>query len=159
MSVRLLKAAASLALVAALAAPSVAQNINARPNYGTVNLRTGFARDPHIVPVRSGGNVDASRIDSSCRGYISGAPDVRLNFVAGSALPLIISAASAADTTLVINAPDGRWYCDDDGGDQGMNPSVRFNRAQTGRYEIWVGTYGSQRIEPARLHISELGSQ
>ncbi len=159
MSSRLLKAAASVALVAALAGPSVAQDINGRPNYGSVNLRTGFARDPHIVNLRSGGNLDASRINSNCRGYISNAPDVRLNFVAGSSLPLIISAASRADTTLVINAPDGRWYCDDDGGVNGMNPSVRFNRAQSGRYEIWVGTYGSQRLEPAQLHISELGSQ
>ena len=68
MSVRLLKAAASLALVAALAAPSVAQNINSRPNFGTVNLRTGFARDPHIIPVRSGGNSSRRCCASIARG-------------------------------------------------------------------------------------------
>ncbi|MGE0179112.1 MAG: hypothetical protein AB7O91_04760 [Sphingomonas sp.] len=151
----------ALALAAAtVVVPASAQNYNLRPNYGTVNLRTGYARDPHVVRVRSGGNIDASRISSRCRGFISNAPDVRLNFVAGSSLPLIISAASRADTTLVINGPDGRWYCDDDGGRFGMNPSVRFNNVRSGRYEIWVGTYGRRgAYHPAQLHISELYSQ
>ena len=95
-----------------------------------------------------------------CRGFISNAPDVRLNFVAGSSLPLIISVNSRADTTLVINGPDGRWHCDDDSGRLGMNPSLRFDNVQSGRYEIWVGTYGQRSvIAPAQLHISELTSQ
>ena len=135
-----------------------AQNINGRPNYGTVNLRAGFADDPHVTNVSSGGNINAERIGDSCRGFISASPDVRLVYSSGS-LPLIISASSRADTTLVVNAPDGSWYCDDDGGVNGLNPSVRFDRPQSGRYEIWVGTYGSSTLEPARLHISELGSQ
>jgi hypothetical protein len=152
--------AVALALAASVAViPASAQNFNLAPNYGTVNLRTGFPRDPHVVNVRSGGNIDASRINANCRGFISEAPDVRLNFVAGSRLPLIISANSGADTTIVINGPDGRWYCDDDGGERGMNPSVRFNNVQSGRYEIWVGTYGGRTLHPAQLHISELTSQ
>ena len=155
------KIALALALATATAiVPASAQNYNLRPNYGTVNLRTGYANDPYIVRVRSGGNIDASRISPNCRGFISNAPDVRLNFVAGSSLPLIISAASQADTTLVINGPDGRWYCDDDGGRYGMNPSIQFNNVQSGRYEIWVGTYGSANtFHPTQLHISELYSQ
>ena len=59
----------------------------------------------------------------------------------------------------MVNAPDGSWYCDDDGGVNGMNPSIRFNRPASGRYEIWVGTYGSATTQPAQLHISEVGSQ
>ena len=76
-----------------------------------------------------------------------------------SSLPLIISVASSADTTLVVNAPDGSFYCDDDGGVNGSNPSVRFNNPQSGRYEIWVGTYRSGSPQAARLHISEVSSQ
>ncbi|MGQ0659516.1 hypothetical protein [Sphingosinicella sp.] len=154
------KLAVALALAASVAViPASAQNFNLAPNYGTVNLRTGFPRDPHVVNVRSGGNIDASRINANCRGFISDAPDVRLNFVAGSRLPLIISADSGADTTIVVNGPDGRWYCDDDGGERGMNPSVRFSNVQSGRYEIWVGTYGGRTLHPAQVHISELTSQ
>jgi len=83
---------------------------------------------------------------------------VRLNYNAGS-YPLIISVRSNADTTLVVNGPDGSWYCDDDGGNQGLNPSIRFNGPSSGRYEIWVGTYGNSSLQPAELHISEVYSQ
>lgn len=155
------KIAIALALAATVGViPASAQNFNLRPNYGTVNLRTGFTPDPRVVNVRSGGNIDASRISSACRGFISNAPDVRLNFVAGSRLPLIISVGSRTDTTLIVNGPDGRWHCDDDGGRFGMNPSLRFDNVQSGRYEIWVGTYGQRNVTaPAQVHISELTSQ
>jgi uncharacterized sporulation protein YeaH/YhbH (DUF444 family) len=39
------------------------------------------------------------------------------------------------------------------------SPSVRFNDPRGGRYEIWVGTYGSASYEEGELHISELYSQ
>lgn len=154
---RLLAAAAAAATLAAV--PASAQNVNANPNYGTVNLSGGFTPDPYAINLQSGGSINAQNaISSSCRGFISNAPDVRLNFSPGS-LPLIISVASGADTTLVVNAPNGRWYCDDDGGVNGLNPMVRFNSPMSGRYEIWVGTYGNASLQGAQLQISELYSQ
>ncbi len=156
---RIVAAGAALAAVAT-AGIATAQDFNAQPNYGTINLNAGFMPDPQVINLQSGGNIDAQRaVSSSCRGFISNAPDVRLNYQAGNSLPLIISVASAADTTLVVNAPDGTWYCSDDEGVNGMNPMVRFNRPQSGRYEIWVGTYGNASLQPAQLHISELYSQ
>ena len=149
----------AVAFCGVAAAPAAAQDVNASPNYGTVNLATGFSPDPQVVAVRSGGSINAESISSDCSGYISNAPDVRLVFTAGSSLPLIISATSGADTTLVVNAPDGSWYCDDDGGNEGLNPAVRFNSPMSGRYEIWVGTYGNATLQPAELHISELYSE
>jgi hypothetical protein len=74
-------------------------------------------------------------------------------------LPLILSVSARADTTLVVNGPDGRWHCDDDGGTNGNNPMVRFNAPQSGRYESWIGTYGDRGLRPGRLHIAELTSQ
>jgi hypothetical protein len=153
------RCAVAAALALAVVAPAAAQNFDADPNYGTVELHTGFTPDPHVVAVRSGGEINAQTVSGSCQGFISDAPDVRLVFEAGSSLPLIISVAAAADTTLVVNAPDGRWYCDDDSGTTGLNPMVRFNNPQSGRYEIWVGTYGNASLQPAQLNISELYSQ
>ena len=147
------------AFVALAVAPASAQNANADPSYGTINLATGFEPDPQVIAIRSGGNIDAESISSSCAGFIANAPDVRLVFSGGSSLPLVISANARADTTLVINAPDGNWYCDDDGGNGGLNPAVRFNRPMSGRYEIWVGTFGNASLQPAELHISELYSE
>ena len=155
--IRLLAVAASAAAIFAI--PAAAQNINGNPNYGTVNLRTGFTPDPRVVPVVSGGNIDASRIRGDCHGFISGSPDVRLVFNTQGNLPLIISVASGADTTLVVNGPDGRFLCDDDGGVNGLNPSIRINRPRSGRYEIWVGSYRAGSNDRARLNISEVRSQ
>jgi hypothetical protein len=151
--------AASAAAIFAI--PASAQNINGRPNFGTVNLRSGFTPDPRVVPVVSGGQINASRVRGSgtCRGFISAAPDVRLVYSASGNYPLIISVASNADTTLVINTPDGRWLCDDDGGENGLNPSIRLQRPRSGRYEIWVGSYRAGQNSRARVHISEVGSQ
>ena len=146
------------ALVAAcVSAPAVAQDVNADPIYGTVTLSVGFTPDPFVVDLRSGGTNDASNLGAGCRGFIATSPDVRLNYSAGS-LPLILSVNATPDTTIVVNAPDGRWYCDDDGGN-GFNPSLSFGSPMSGRYEIWVGTYGSTDTARAQLHISELYSQ
>lgn len=153
---RILAAGAMLAV--AVTGSAVAQNYRLNPTYGTVNLTGGFTPDPYVVAVQSGGNINAQNLSSSCRGYIANAPDVRLNFRPGS-LPLIISVASSADTTLVINGPNGSWYCDDDGGANGLNPAIRFNNPQAGQYDIWIGTYGNSSLQNAALNISELYTQ
>jgi hypothetical protein len=146
------------AVLLAVSGPAVAQNVSANPTYGTVNLSGGFSPDPYTVNLQSGGSINAQNISSNCRGYIANAPDVRLNFSPGS-LPLIISVASSADTTLIINGPNGQWYCDDDGGANGLNPGIRFNNPQGGQYDIWVGTYGNASLQPAQLYISEAGTR
>lgn len=133
----------------------------ANPNFGVVTLAGGFADDPHTVSVRAGGGNAISEELPQCNGYVSVNPDVRLDWTAGSGLlPLIISVAADADTTLLIRNPDGTFSCDDDGGENGMNPSVRYDAAQGGSYEIWVGTFASDvGAPPATLHISELTTQ
>ncbi len=125
--------------------------------YETVRLSAGFAPDPYIVRLSSGGNRDASQVASGCRGYIASSPDVNLDYTSGT-FPLYLSVDSMADTTLVIRAPNGSYYCDDDSG-EGLNPSVRFETPLSGRYQIWVGTYGSTDTQSAELNISELYSE
>jgi len=147
---------ATVAAVAALAAAgsAAAQDWRLPANYGATTLYSGFTPDPFTVNVIAGGSIDSSSaISSSCRGWISSAPDFELTYSAGS-LPLIISVNSGADTTLVINGPDRRWYCDDDGG-EGLNPSLRWGSPPSGTYDIWVGSYSGQAAQ-ATLSISEL---
>lgn len=154
---RTMAAVAVLALAGATAAS--AQNYSANPTYGSTQLNSGFTPDPLTINLQSGGSIDSAQsIGGACTGFIANAPDYRVNYRAGN-YPLIISVASSADTTLVINGPDGQWYCDDDGGNQGMNPAVRFNNPASGQYDIWVGTYGSGSLNSATLTISEVMSQ
>lgn len=151
--------AASFVFAAMAQAPAQAQDVSAAPTYGSARLASGFTPDPYNVQVQSGGSINAASLGSPCAGFIANAPDFDLYWTAGSgALPLAISVASDADTTLVINGPDGRWYCDDDGGNEGLNPSIVFNNPQSGLYDIWIGTYGNSSLQPATLSISELVS-
>lgn len=153
-----LTTAASALAVFALAGTAQAQDWSLNPTYGTVSLNSGFQPDPYYVSLRSGGNINAASLGGNCRGYIANAPDFRLNFRGSSSLPLVISVDSGADTTLVINAPDSRWYCDDDSG-SGLNPSINFgNSPMSGQYDIWVGTYGNASLQNATLAISELST-
>ncbi|WP_338243393.1 hypothetical protein [Aurantiacibacter hainanensis] len=149
-------AAAGVAACAASAAS--AQDYSLDPTYGSVTLEAGFTPDPFTVNLSSGGSREASSAHDSCRGYIANAPDYRLNYESGG-FPLIISVDSNVDTTLVVNGPNGSWHCDDDSGEKSLNPMVRIDKPMSGQYDIWVGTYGSDDIEPAVLQISELSSQ
>ena len=151
-------AGACFAMAVLAGGPATAQNVDLDPTYGTTDLATGFQPDPFVVQVQSGGSLNAQNINPGCKGFIAGAPDVRINFNAG-ALPLIISVASDADTTLVVNGPDGAWYCDDDGGQYGHNPALRFSHPQSGQYNIWIGAVASGSLEAAQLNVSELMSQ
>lgn len=151
--------AASAVLLAVVSGAAIAQDYHANPTYTTLNLTTGFQPDPQTVSVQSGGPINAQNINSACQGFIANAPDVRVQYTAGNTYPLIISVASSADTTLVVNGPDGQWYCDDDSGVNGMNPQVRFVHPSSGQYDIWIGTYGSSNLQPAQLNVSEVTSQ
>jgi len=151
MIVRLTMAAAALAL---MAAPALAQDYSQDPTYGTLNVTTGFIPDPAVIPVIAGGGIDASSLGGGCVGYIADAPDFRLNYVAGTDFPLIISALGEMDTTLVVNAADGSWHCNDDSDE--LNPAITFASPASGQYDIWVGTYDPAATGMAGLYISEV---
>ena len=147
----------ALATLAIIATPAIAQNLSAGPTYGTYSLSGGFNPDPTNIRVSSGGSIDASKLGNGCTGFIASAPDVRVNYDPGS-LPLIISVSSSADTSLIINLPNGEWLCDDDSGNGALNPSISLRNVQAGQYDIWVGTYGSTDAKSAQLSLSELTS-
>jgi hypothetical protein len=143
-------AALSIALFSTTAG---AQNLSASPTYTTWNLTSGFTPDPVSVSIQAGGN-DRVTI-AGCAGYImNSAPDARLNFTSG-ALPLSIYVNSSADTTLVVNRPDGSWICDDDSG-SGTNPVITMSSAMSGQYDIWVGNYNGTDTPAATLMVTEL---
>lgn len=151
------------AAAALLSAPSVAQpNFSRNPSFGTLNLTAGFANDPRIVNVTAGGTLSASTLagrGQGCEGTVlnstvANAPDVRVNYQAGS-FPLTFWVSSDADTTLIINGPDGTWYCNDDG--SGLNPVINFANPGSGQYDIYIGVYGGGRRIPAQLRVTELG--
>ena len=82
------------------------------------------------------------------------APDFKLSYTAGN-FPLTIHVESEADTTLLINLPDGTWVANDDQAPGNLNPLLKFAKPMSGRYDIWVGTFGKENAK-ATLKITEL---
>jgi serine protease Do len=131
----------------------------AEPRFGTLNLNVGFEPDPRTVDVDAGGDRQPAGLGQDCLGFIDfSRPDVDLNYAPGQGqYPLFISAVSQADTTLVINDPQGRWFCNDDL--DGVNPGIVFQQPAHGNYNIWVGTLEPGPTQRATLRISEVPPQ
>lgn len=128
-------------------------NIELDPNYGSSNLRAGFTPDPFRKSILAGGSIPAARAKNGCEGNVSAAPDFQVFYDAGDP-DLIFTVQASEDTTLLINTPNGRWYCDDDGGGD-LNPKVTITNPQSGRYDIWVGTYGDDMVQ-SELRVTEI---
>lgn len=144
----------ALALAITIAAPAMAtaQDPGRTANFGEIRLNVGFTPDPYRVNLTAGGSIDAytdTNLPAACVGDISNAPDFEVTYSAGS-LPLVFRTLSSSDTTLIINGPDGRWYCDDDSFGDG-DAEVRFNRPSSGTYDIWIGTFNGGTASAALL--------
>jgi len=117
-----------------------------------VSLSSGFLPDPMTFNIPAGGPTDVSEHVDGCVGYVADEPDLSLTYESAGG-PLTFYVTSDADTTLVINGPDGEFYCNDDS--DGLNPAVRFDSAASGVYDVFIGTYLDGEYPPSTLHISE----
>jgi hypothetical protein len=110
---------------------------DAKPNFGTATL-AGDLKSPFRKNVVAGGKLRTRIKDVTA--WVDPNPDFILDYTAGAA-PLTITAESKADTTLMVYLPNGTWLADDDSGGN-LNPLLKIERPASGRYLIWVGTYG-----------------
>jgi hypothetical protein len=122
----------------------------------SATLVTGFEPDPYTETLTAGGDYPARTLSEMCLGFFATQrPDFTLRYTA-SDLPLYISVASNKDTTLLIRAPDGNTYCDDDSG-EGVNPIIALSSPRSGDYRIYIGRiWDTDRQLQATLRISEI---
>lgn len=144
--------------VAVVAATAYTQNWRLVPNFGTVDLAAGFTPDPHTVRVVPGGDIDLSTVFNEigirANGYISDAPDLDLNYEAGS-FPLKFRVVGGEiDTVLLVNDPNGNWHYNDD--THGLDPEITLQNPMSGMYNIWVGTYEPESAGTVTLMITEM---
>jgi len=129
-------------------------NYNAPPSYGSVTLYGGFLPDPYTVGITSGGPINVAYLGGACQGFARSNPDYSVQYNNPAGL-LRFYFLGGGDTTLVINAPNGAWYCDDDGAGY-PNPQIIFGSPAAGRYDIWVGSWSADQFIGGTLYISEI---
>lgn len=106
-----------------------------------------------FTTVASGaGSLSACTIPGT-RGYANDVATLSLNLSMMDGYELMLDVQSECDSTLLVNAADGSWVFDDDGGD-GLMPRIAIADAWrlNGRVDIWIGTYGGGTC-PATLDV------
>lgn len=128
------------------------------PRYGSHALRPGFAPAPAQHDALSGGdiNVKSLNLGDNCLGYAARDPDY-LIALTGDFRRITFLVASEADSTLIINLPNGSWACNDD--TNGLNPALVFHNAAAGAYRVWIGSYAAETYEESDLYLSEAGPE
>lgn len=148
MNMLLKPALASAFLLAAL--PVAAQTC---PNYGSPGAPLNYTAESAYIPqttgVVAGGNIDLGACGSvPGMGWIIETPDFTMQYNdLGMGRALEIRVDAACDAVLLVNAADGSWYFNDDS--NGLNPGLRFERAPSGQYDIWVGTLAQGTCDAA----------
>ncbi len=146
---RILLAASTLQL--GVVASADAQEIGIPPAYGSVSLAAG---EQHTVQLKAGGSENVARLLPNCVGFVAEGPDFVVQYTSGEA-PLVFLAHSEADTTLLVNFPDGKWACDDNSGLNGRDPGMVIYFAPSGQYDVWVGTRQAGVTPDATLRITD----
>jgi hypothetical protein len=148
------------ALLAATSAPMAAGtgelDPNAEPTFFTVELDRDFLPDPYSIEIFPGGATDASTLGlgTECVGSTATAPDVSV--VLTEDFPLLrMFVVSEEDTSLIVRAPDGGFFCNDDSSGS-INPMLDLTDAPAGEYDVWVGNVFSEDVTQGTLYLSEL---
>lgn len=103
----------------------------------------------------AGGPMSLSNVDGSCRGYGPANPSHVIMVQPGTQM-LRLAVSSGLDSTLMVQTPDGRIYCDDDGG--GSLDAMVQAPVVPGPVRVWVGAYSSSRSGPYTLQVNAMGS-
>jgi len=150
-------AVAALGLSAGIAA--ACPNWNNPTVFGSGNLNAGFMPDPVRVPrITAGGTQDLTRCfpGQGWFGYVVSRPDYRLfyNGVSPTGRLTFQLFSNNTDTVMLVNAPDGSWWYNDDSNGT-FHSSITFNNPMAGQYDIWTGSYNRSSNNPAELYITE----
>ena len=122
---------------------------------GQLALGTGFMPDPQIRSLNVVGSIDvsavANRYGGTCRGYVMPNPNHIMSLTTAFSY-LRVHVKSTQDTTLLIQDPNGGFWCNDDA--DGYNPIIE-GPWQPGLWRIWVGSYSSGNSATYSIEFTE----
>lgn len=128
----------------ALLAPTIAAacpTITASSNHLT--LSEAQLVNPYTINTGAMGSIQLADCDYT-GGFVTAAPQVSITFTDTNG-PVQLSTYSSCDTVLLVNAPDGSWWFNDDNGESLL--SYLLVGVVPGRMDVWVGTYSGQRCD------------
>lgn len=112
---------------------------------------------PEVLDVLAGGSVNLAQCPTLPGiGHVGLGPDFTLRYDGTPGMALTMTVNSACDTVLLVNTPTMDWAFDDDSAGD-LNPGLWFADAESGLYDIWVGTIGDALCE-AELTLETFGS-
>lgn len=127
------------------------------PGFGAITLAPQELSEPFFTDIMSGGSVDVTYLGDNCVGFAATNPDFRIQLSDDMAdlSFLFFASDDSADTTLIVNAADGEWHCNDDRSLDSLNPSITLNKAPAGQYDVWVGSFNSNESVSGVLALTE----
>jgi hypothetical protein len=140
----------------ALACP----NWNNPTVFGTGNINGGYSGDV-VFNITAGGRTDLSRCNLNGQnffGWVVNRPDLRINYQGPSStnrLTFELQTDNGADPILLVNAPDGSWFFNDDFNGDLTVSLLDFIGPLSGQYDLWFGTYNRSSNNPAVLLVYE----
>jgi len=130
-------------------APTPAPPVEAR----VITLGTGFTPDPWVLDGDVEGTIDAATLDEHCHGWLSSAPDIIFDADTAFTQVSLLAHSTDGDLSLVVQAADGSFRCDDDS--EGHDPMVSGSFSP-GPHKIWVGVARRGARRHFRIGLSEL---
>ena len=123
------------------------------PLYGETSLTPGSQPAPFTIQIVGGGrNQVADHIaGQQCHGFVAEAPDFSI-YLSDAFAQVSFAVFSPADMTLLVNAADGSWHCNDER--TGRNPGVDLRLPRAGLYDVWVGSADEGNYAAAILYVS-----
>lgn len=129
-------------------------NFSLPPVFGSTSLTSGFVPDPFQVGITGGGPAGVSYLGGGCTGFTTSAPSFSVNYTSGAFPTLRFYFVGSGDTTMIINAPNGSFFCVDDSFGT-LNPTIDFNSPSSGRYDVWIATFAEGGSVGGTLSVTE----
>jgi hypothetical protein len=99
---------------------------------------------PKVFAVTAGGDVRLYPCGFGRSGFVRQPPDFVFELSRmGRYDRLHLRANAECDTVLLVRAPSGRWFFDDDSG-TGTTASLSLGDPMDGSYHVWVGSFGPE---------------
>ena len=117
----------------------------------------GAAPDPYAIPgALAGGEVDVGSANPDCPGTYTALPS--FGFLLPQPTPYLrvffVSEEANADAALIVQMPDGIWYCADDSQNSKQPVLDVIGNLSTGGVSVWVGSFTPGQSIPGTLYLT-----